>query len=243
MRRREPTVTPEEFAERKAQLEAERRRGIELIEAVYREQLRGLEVLLAAGGGASAATPAVSAPPPAAPASALLQALAPAPAAPSSLQVPAPAASPSAQAPAPAVAAAAAPVRRSSTELWWDLQEALPRLPEVFTTPQLKRVLGYSPHRGTLHRHLAELESEGRLRCEFRGDGRRLSRFRRLSPRGAAAAGDGDGGEMAQTAPAAAVQEEGDGRSEAPAETEREAAPPDGADQAAGDPGSGGSVG
>jgi hypothetical protein len=189
-------LTDEEYAERAAQLQAERRRGIELIEAAYREQLHALELLRRSGGPAAAWTAAgpvaVGAP---------VSAPWTAPAGPAPQATPAPQslpAIPAAPSPAPP-----APPRRSTGEILEDIQQALPRLPEEFTTPELLRLLGYSPHRGTLHRLLAELADQGALRREFRGEGKRLSRYRRLTPAPQEAAGHGDELGGAPEAPAA----------------------------------------
>jgi hypothetical protein len=96
-------------------------------------------------------------------------------------QAQAPGAPPAAADPAPPTWPAA-PLPRTTQEVASDIEAALARLPEVFTTSDLLGVLGYVPHRGTLHRLLKELESEGTLRVEWRGEGRKATGYRQISP-------------------------------------------------------------
>jgi hypothetical protein len=145
-------VTRDEYERRKLQIEAERRAAVELIEAAHQAQLRALELLWLAGGdGAAAALPSPSG-------SASLE-------------------------PARLAPAASEPDRRpryTVGRLWQDIQVALAGLPEEFDTSDLVRALPYSPHRGSLHRNLAELEREGAIEILSRGEGRVTSRYRNL---------------------------------------------------------------
>jgi hypothetical protein len=172
-------VTQEDYDTRRRQLEAERRRAIELIEAAHRAQVRALDLVwLGAGGQVPASLPAALEPSALDAEEASAAALPPATAGAAPASPAQPAAVASSAPPVPP----AAPRPPASWEVERDLQAALSRLPEVFTTSELLRALGYVPHRGSLHRLLAQLEREGALRTEIRGEGRQASRFRQLSP-------------------------------------------------------------
>lgn len=180
-------MTQEEYHARRRRIEAERRRAIGLIEAAHLAQLRALDLVWLGGGGVPAAplpVPEVEGDRD-----------------PSTVPEPVttPEAPPAAADPAPP-AWPAAPPRRTTKELVSDILTALERLPEVFTTSDLLRLLGYVPHRGTLHRLLMDLESEDVLRKEQRGEGRKATRYRQVSaaslapepPGGQQAGPDGD---------------------------------------------------
>ena len=75
--------------------------------------------------------------------------------------------------------AAPAPVPKKTARPAWstldEIEEALPRLPEVFDKRDITRILGYTPPYSTLLRALAELtksgeiaDNEGAYRSEYR---------------------------------------------------------------------------
>lgn len=66
-------------------------------------------------------------------------------------------------APAPVPAAVPQKTARPAWSTLGDLQEALPRLPEVFDKRDIARVLGYMPAYTTLVRALAELKQSGEI--------------------------------------------------------------------------------
>lgn len=82
----------------------------------------------------------------------------------------------SAEAPQPMPEASAAPRRREKIgdrDLESAVEAALERLPEEFTSVDLRRELGFSPSRSSLHRVLRRLEQEGALAVRRHGIGRR----------------------------------------------------------------------
>jgi len=86
--------------------------------------------------------------------------------------------------PAPAPVPAVAPKKAARPD--WstldDLQEALPRLPEVFDKRDVARVLGYAPAYTTLVRALAELKEAGEI-ADADGYGYR-SQYRKVRHQG-----------------------------------------------------------
>lgn len=83
---------------------------------------------------------------------------------------------------APASVPAAAP-KKAARPAWAtlvDIEEALPRLPEVFDKRDIIRVLGYTPAYSTLFRALAELRKSGEIAdddgCYYRSQYRKISR-------------------------------------------------------------------
>ena len=213
-------VTREEYESQKRRLEAERRAGIELLDAALAAQRRALELIwLTTGEGAVApaalpgeggfssrdASPLASQD-----ASSLVSRDArTSPTPPAS---PPPDGGPRPVAPAPASPIAAAGKLRSQ-QIWRDLWKVWPGLPEEFDTADLTHALGYVPHRGALHRLLEQVQEMGELEVVSQGAGRKSSRFRKLAPPAkpaAASAGSAD------AAPAAPAMDEG-GTSPAPA--------------------------
>jgi len=154
----EGTVTREEYEQRRRQLEAERRAGLELIEAAHQAQIRALELVWLAGGDGTAA--AVALPP--------LPALA---------AVATPRTAPAAT---PARARPVRPPRQPLGKLRNDIQDALATLPDTFGTRDLLHALGYMPYRGSLHRILGDLRQEGQIETLHQGEGRIQSRYRNL---------------------------------------------------------------
>lgn len=159
-------MTREEYERRKLQIEAERRAAVELIEASAQAQLRALELVWRMGGGGEVTElPGFSRP-----AAAVAEAPLPAPA-------------------PPAPAAAAPRPRLPIGKLINDVEAAVASLPDTFDTGDVIRLLGYSPHRGSLHRALGDLQGEGRIQIVELGSGRLLNRYRKLPPPQAGAAG------------------------------------------------------
>ena len=61
-----------------------------------------------------------------------------------------------------------------------ELEEALPRLPEIFDRKDIARALGYEPSRTTLVRALEELRKEGAIELETYSEGGAMTRYRKL---------------------------------------------------------------
>jgi hypothetical protein len=86
----------------------------------------------------------------------------------------------------PAPAASAVPpaprrrVKSGPRELYLGIAEALPRLPEVFASDDIRQALGYTPRRASLHHVLRDLVLEGRIAVAEAGRGRNPTRYRRL---------------------------------------------------------------
>lgn len=84
---------------------------------------------------------------------------------------------------APAVAAEPAPPARRrlrAGELKNDIAAAFDRLPELFVFSDVYQAIGYAPDRGSLHRALQDLKSEGHLALHSRGTGTQPTRYRKL---------------------------------------------------------------
>jgi hypothetical protein len=81
----------------------------------------------------------------------------------------------------PQAAAPAAGARRrlQAGELYDNIVDALPRLPESFIHSDVTRALGYAPDRASLHRTLLELIGNGHLAVLASGKGNRPTRYRR----------------------------------------------------------------
>lgn len=83
-------------------------------------------------------------------------------------------------APAPVPVDAPKETARPAWATLGDIQEALPRLPEVFDKRDVARVLGYTPAYSTLFRALAELKKAGEIADEdglyYRSQYRKVSR-------------------------------------------------------------------
>ena len=62
--------------------------------------------------------------------------------------------------------------RRAAHQLYYDVVETLPQLPEDFTKNDVIRCLGYSPDRASLFRVLDTLQTEGVLEMKDRGSGK-----------------------------------------------------------------------
>jgi hypothetical protein len=87
-------------------------------------------------------------------------------------------------------AAPAAPARRRrlrAGELYNDIVDALPRLPDPFIHFDISRALGYETDRGSLYRTLLELKGNGHLAVVELGSGTRPARYRWTHARVAAA--------------------------------------------------------
>jgi hypothetical protein len=150
-------MTHDEYEQRKRRLEEELRAGVALLEMSFRHQIRALQLVWAASGGDVEIPSLVMALPEA---SRLL------PAAP---VLPAP---PPAPAPPP-------PTRRGAWDLLFDVQTALPKVPDVFDRGDICRAIGYEPDRGSLYRSFQNLIEEGAIAIEQRGTGRQPSRYKK----------------------------------------------------------------
>lgn len=142
----------EEYEQRKRRLEEQRRAGVELLEAAYREQMRALDLVWMARseeGVALSPPPAMEAASPAAP-----------------------------QEEAPRSPAPVAP-RRSRGPLREEVRAALDSLPEVFDRNQVCEVLGYQPERSSLFRILQQFVFQGVLALESFGGGRVTTKYRK----------------------------------------------------------------
>ncbi len=64
-----------------------------------------------------------------------------------------------------------------------EILATLPDLPEVFDKADVVRLLGYEPHRATLHRAWSQLQIEGRIVRTRASDGRGPTQFRKLPVR------------------------------------------------------------
>ena len=69
--------------------------------------------------------------------------------------------------------------RRRRRELYQEVLELLPRLPDVFSKEDLAPLFDDPPDRASLFRVLQELTFDGVLRQEQRGQGRYASRYRK----------------------------------------------------------------
>lgn len=74
------------------------------------------------------------------------------------------------------------PGRRPAGDLYEEVVDAYPKLPEVFDIGDVRRALGSEPHRGSLYRILQQLMDEGYLRLESRGGGKTPTRYRKTGP-------------------------------------------------------------
>jgi hypothetical protein len=97
----------------------------------------------------------------------------------------APTAAPSA--PPTATPAASARRRLRAGELYGDVVDALPRLPDPFIHSDVSRAIGYETDRGSLYRTLLELKKDGHLTVFEVGSGTRPTRYRWPYARAAAA--------------------------------------------------------
>ena len=155
-------MTREQYDLRKRRLKEQLEAGIQLLESAYRAQLRALDLVWMmqaedmAGEMVGEVPRSEAAPSPPVPA----------PPAPASQEPPPPPPS--------------RPRRRSPSEVSEDVQEAFPRLPELFTRGDVCEALGYEPDRAILYRVLQELVRNGRIRYEERGLGQRATIYRRI---------------------------------------------------------------
>ncbi|HEV7503442.1 MAG TPA: hypothetical protein VGS07_00850 [Thermoanaerobaculia bacterium] len=148
-------MTHDEYEQRKRRLEEELRAGVALLETAFRHQIRALQLVWAASGSDVEIPSLVMALPEA---SRLLP------------TEPAPPAPPLAPPP---------PTRRGAWDLLYDVQTALPKVPEVFDRGDICRAIGYEPDRGSLYRTFQNLIEEGAIAIEQRGTGRQPSRYKK----------------------------------------------------------------
>ncbi|HEX6899771.1 MAG TPA: hypothetical protein VF789_08660 [Thermoanaerobaculia bacterium] len=145
-------MTRDEYERHLRRLEEQLRVGMELLQASYRHQVGAVELIWKMTNGEGVPIP--------------------------SLPAEAATVSRAETAVRPPAAPARNP-RRGAWALYNDIVEALPRVPEVFDIRHLREVLGHSPHRGSLHRALQELEEEGFLKVEVRGRGKVPTSYRK----------------------------------------------------------------
>lgn len=143
-------MTRDEYERHLRRLEEQLRVGIELLQASYRHQVGAVELIWRMTNGEGVPVPSL-------------------PAETAAL----PQAQEGVRPPAPAKAS-----RRGAWALYQEILEALPRVPEVFDIRHLREALGYSPHRGSLHRALQELVDEGILTLEALGSGKTPMSYR-----------------------------------------------------------------
>jgi hypothetical protein len=65
--------------------------------------------------------------------------------------------------------------RRAAHQLYFDVVETLPQLPEDFTKNDVIRCLGYSPDRASLFRVLETLQREGAVELKSLGGGKKAT--------------------------------------------------------------------
>jgi hypothetical protein len=145
-------MTRDEYERHLRRLEEQLRVGMELLQASYRHQVGAVELIWRMTSGEGASLPSRPAET---------------------------AAVPQAQAAARPPAAQARPSRRGAWDLYRDLCEALPRVPEVFDTNDLRKALGYEPNRSSLHRALRELVDDGFLTLQSHGRGKTPTSYKK----------------------------------------------------------------
>ena len=62
-----------------------------------------------------------------------------------------------------------------------DLEDALPKLPQIFKRQDILRALGYEPPRTTLFRALNRLQEDGAITAENHSPGGTMVRYRKLT--------------------------------------------------------------
>lgn len=70
--------------------------------------------------------------------------------------------------------------RRTVPEVWDDVCEIFPDLPERFTRRDVCAALGYEPDRGALYKTLQRLAAEGELEIEATGKGQKATVYRKI---------------------------------------------------------------
>lgn len=145
-------MTRDEYERHLRRLEEQLRVGIELLQASYRHQVGAVELIWRMTNGEGVPVPSL-------PAETVGM--------------------PQAQEGVRPPAAPARPSRRGAGALYEEILDVLPRVPEIFDIRHLREALGYSPHRGSLHRALQELEEEGFLSAEVRGSGKTPTSYRK----------------------------------------------------------------
>jgi len=61
-----------------------------------------------------------------------------------------------------------------------EVEAIFPRLPDLFDKDDVIRLLGWEPHRATLHRAVDRLRIGKKVAVETRGEGRRPTRYRKV---------------------------------------------------------------
>lgn len=131
-----------EYEQRKRVLDEQLRVALDLVHAGHRAQFQMLELLWKTSGGEAEAAQTAEPPEP----------------------IPLP--EPQETAPPPPKQ------RRAAGELYEEVLEVLPQLPQDFTKHDVIRSLGHSPDRASLFRILDTLEREGAIEVKTRGSGK-----------------------------------------------------------------------
>jgi len=71
------------------------------------------------------------------------------------------------------------PRRRTAPEVWDDVCEIFPSLPERFTRRDVCEALGYEPDRGALYKTLQGLAAQGDFAIEAKGKGQKGTVYRK----------------------------------------------------------------
>jgi hypothetical protein len=145
-------MTRDEYERHLRRLEEQLRVGIEILQASYRHQVGAVELIWRMTNGEGVPLASLQAEIPAVP-------------------VPQP------QAAVRPPEAPARTSRRGAWDLYRELRQALPRVPEVFDTRDLRKALGYEPNRSSLHRALRELEDDGFITLKSPGRGKTPTRY------------------------------------------------------------------
>lgn len=162
-------MTRSEYERRRRALEAQLAADVELVRAAHETRMRALESLWLAEGEEDA----VSAPP-----SGEADSAQPVPiGTQTGTQSGTQSGTQTGTQTPPAVAGA---VRKAYGEVAGDVEDAFPRLPEVFDKEVLLRELGYQPPRSTFYRALQGLLMEKKIVIVSHSDGRARTKYRKV---------------------------------------------------------------
>lgn len=142
-------MTRDEYEQHLRRLEEQLRLGTELLQASYRHQVGAVELIWRMTNGGDVPLPTF------------------------------PTGETRAREAAPPPAAPPKKARRGAWDLYGDVADVFPRLPEVFDIGHVRQALGSDPHRGSLYRVLQQFLDEGHLKMESRGAGKTPTRYRK----------------------------------------------------------------